>query len=303
MMHEAGSMHHDPKRKVLQTTRSIQDLATGLGRSSEEIVNIIQHGKEKLLAARRKRVMPFIDRTLYTSLNGMLASAFFHAHAVLGNEEVRAFAVQSLERILKERVKNGLLMHVEDIPAVLDDYVHLIDALIAAYESTAEERYLGLAEEFMVGCLAKFTDRGEGGFYDTDSDVLGTRLKRIEDVPHASANAVAIMVLLKLSHMTGKEEYLLVAEKSLSLFSSLASEMSVHAGSYLCALDAYYRMVKLGVEAASSSELAGAARALSGRRYTAIVYGKDRGRVIPCRRNTCLDPVSDPEQVRAIGDV
>jgi len=303
LMHEHGSMHHDPTRKVLQVTRSIEALAAGLGKSSEETARIVQHGKEKLLAARRMRVSPFIDRTLYTSLNGMLASALFHAYAVLGSEEVRTFAVQSVERVLKERVKNGRLMHVGDIPAVLDDYVHLIDALIAAYESTAETRYLGLAEEFMADCLAKFSDSGEGGLYDTDSEVLGTRLKRIEDVPHASANAVAIMALLKLSHMTAKEGYLLAAEKSLRIFSSIASEMSVHAGSYLCALDAYFRMITLRVEAAPSGDLASAARVLSGRRYTAIVYNEDKGRVILCRQNICLEPIIDPDQVRAIGEV
>lgn len=49
---------------------------------------LIQSGK-KLLEVRRQRETPFIDTTLYTSLNGMLISAYFHAYAVLGDESIR----------------------------------------------------------------------------------------------------------------------------------------------------------------------------------------------------------------------
>ena len=59
----------------------------------------------------------------------------------------------------------------------------------------------------MACCLTKFYDSSVGGFFDTEKEVLGTRMKRIEDIPHPSANAVAVMLLLKLHHLTGKNEY------------------------------------------------------------------------------------------------
>ena len=300
LLHEQGSMHHDPEKKVLFVTGTLRDLALGIGKSLDEVQRTMQSGKRKLLGARAKRVMPFIDRTLYTSLNGMMISAFFHAFAVLGDLEVRAFALKSLERILKERLKNDMLMHAENIPAVLDDYIHLIDALVAAYEGTAEMRYLGLADRLMSDCLRKFFDHGEGGFFDTDGEVLGTRLKRIEDVPHASANALAITLLLKLSLLVGSEEYYRAADRTLRIFGASAAGMGVHAGAYLCALDASFRMIKLTVEALPDSGLAQAARAQSGRHYCAILYGDDHDRVVPCRQNACVEPVREPQ---LLGDI
>jgi uncharacterized protein YyaL (SSP411 family) len=300
LLHDSGRMHHAPEKNVLYAPRPLQEIAKSLGKNVDDLQRLIQSGKKKLLAARTRREAPFIDTTRYASLNGMLISAYFHAFAVLGDESIREFGVKSLERILRERLVNGRLTHTEDVPAVLDDYVNLIDALIAAYEATAEQRYLQQADELMTVCLQKFYDAGEGGFFDTEEEVLGTRLKRIEDVPHPSANAVAIMVLLKLFLLTGKDGYRRSAEQTLRIFAGVAREMNVHAGSYFCALEALFRMLKLTVEAAPEGGLAKAARALAGQTYTAIVYGEDHGRVIPCKQNVCHEPLMDPAR---LGDI
>ncbi|HEX9860068.1 MAG TPA: hypothetical protein VGB23_02620, partial [Nitrospirota bacterium] len=292
-----GNMHHDPMKKVLSVSQSPEEIPGVLGKPPDEVLRIISRGKKKLLDARTKRETPFIDRTMYTSLNGMLISSYFHAYAVLGDEETKAFAVKSLERVLQERFVEHRLLHAEKIPAVLDDYVFLIDALVAGYEATAQKRYLSLADELMAACMAIFYDAGEGGFFDTESEVLGTRLKRMEDTPHPSANSVAVMLLLKLSLMTGKDQYRQQAEQSLRVFADLAREIGVHAGAYYCGLDASYRVLKLTVEAHPDSELARAARAISGMAYTAIVYGDDNGRVIPCKGTVCHEPVSEPSRL------
>ena len=299
-LHDRGSMHHDPAKHVLFAPRSPREVAGQLGKNVDDVRRGIESGKRKLLAARTRRETPFIDKTLYTSLNGMLISAYFHAFDVLADESIREFGAKSLERVLRERFVNNRLMHTEDVPAVLDDYVHLIDALIAGYEATARQPYLRQADELMAVCLQKFYDAGEGGFFDTEEEVLGTRLKRIEDVPHSSANAVAIMVLLKLFLLTGKDGYRRSAEQTLRIFAGAARDMSIHAGSYFCALEASFRMLKLAVEAPPEGDLAKAARALAGRTYTAILYGADNGRVIPCLQDTCHEPLRDPGSLRDV---
>jgi uncharacterized protein YyaL (SSP411 family) len=281
LVDERSAVHHDPSKKVLSLSMTTEEIAKKLGKDVDEVKLIILQGKKKLLKERDGRQAPFIDKALYTSLNGMMIAAYFHAYAVLGDDGIKEFAVKSLERILKERRLKGTLFHTEDIPAVLDDYAHLIDALIAGYEATAEKRYLSLADNLMTECLEKFYDQSEGGFFDTETEVLGLRLKRIDDVPHASSNAVAIMLLLKLSFMLGKETYRSMAEQTLRLFTSLAREMSVHAGAYFCALDAWFSMLTLTVEASCGSELARRSRLLTGKRYTAIIYGDNNNRVIP----------------------
>jgi hypothetical protein len=59
-------------------------------------------------------------------------------------------------------------------------------------------------------------------------------------------------------------------------------------------------MLKLAVEAAPLSDLAVAARALTGKVYAAIVYGDDHDRVIPCSQNTCLEPLHDPDDLKVL---
>lgn len=299
-LHDKGSMHHDQAKKVIFEEQPVEEIAKSHGKSLDDIHGMIASGKKKMLLARSKRVTPFIDRTLYTSLNGMLIAAYFHAFNVLGEEEVRAFGAKSLEHILKERYINHTLMHAENIPGGLDDYIHLIDALIAGYEATAALRYLLLADELMASCIKKFFDPGEGGFFDTEHEVLGARFKKIEDAPHSSANALAILLLLKLSLMTGKDEYRQYGEQSLRLFAGFAREIGAHAGSYFCSLDASFRMLKLAVEAAPGSDLAVTARALTGKVYAAIIYGDDHDRVVPCSRNICLEPLHDPHDLNVL---
>ncbi len=297
LLHDRAAMHHDPKKKVLFQPLSPDELAASLGKPVDEVRRVITSGKKKLLSARDRREAPFIDTTLYTSLNGMLISSFLHASAVLGEEQTKTFALQSLDRVLRERLVKGELFHTGTIPALLDDHVNLIDALINAYEVTAEARYLRQADELTASCLAKFYDKNTGGFFDTEKEVLGTRLKRIEDMPHPSDNAVAIMLLLKLHHLTGKDEYRIAAGQTLGIFADLAGELGVHAGAYFCALDAWFRMLRLTVEARPGSVLARAALALS-RGPVVIVYGEDRGRVIPCLNTVCYEPIKDAEELR-----
>ena len=300
LLHEKGSMHHDPAKKVLFVEQALEDIAKDLGRNVGGIRGTIERGRKKLLKARAKREAPFIDRALYTAQNGMLIAAWFHAGSVFGEGAITAFAARSLERVLRERLVGSALLHAEGIPAGLDDYIHLIDALIEGYVATAEQQYLLQADELMTACVDRFLDTQAGGFFDTETDVLGTRLKKIEDVPHPSANALAILLLLKLSLMIGKDEYQRVAHQSLRLFAGLAREIGVHAGTYFCSLDASFRMLKLAVEAAPESELARTSRALTGKIYAAIVYGDDHDRVIPCSHDTCSEPLFDAEDLKVL---
>ncbi len=297
LLHERAAMHHDPQKKVLFQALSPDEVAVSLGKPADEVRRIISRGKEKLLSERERREAPFIDTTLYTSLNGMLISSYLHASAVLGDEQAKTFALQSLERVLRLRLVNGELFHADKVPALHDDYVNLVDALTNAYEVTAEPRYLRQADELMACCLTKFYDNHVGGFFDTEKEVLGMRMKSIEDIPHPSANAIAVMLLLKLHHLTGKDEYRNAAEQTLGIFADLALELGVHGGAYFCALDAWSRMLRLTVEARPGSLLARAALALA-RGPAVIVYGEDHGRIVPCLNTVCYEPVDDAEGLR-----
>ena len=240
-LHQNGAMRHDASKMVLHITQGTGELARKLDMDEGDVKRILLSGKQRLLKEREGRQKPVVDTAMYTSLNGMLISAFLKAYSALGDESVKKFAIMSLDRISKTNVLDGKLFHSEGVEAFLDDYVNLIDALISAYEVSGDKNYLDQADLYMGQCVGKFWDKMDGGFYDTEGEVIGMRLKGIEDTPHPSANSTGIMCLIKLSLMLGRDEYMRYAESALTHFSSAAREMGIHGGYYFCALNAYFQ--------------------------------------------------------------
>ena len=76
----------------------------------------------------------------------MMIAAYLKAYRALGDERLKEFALNSLERILQINVEDGRLLHSPGVKALLDDYIYFVDALICAYEVSANGEYLALAE-------------------------------------------------------------------------------------------------------------------------------------------------------------
>lgn len=293
LMHETGAMHHDPSRKVLFQVMEPAAVAELTGRPLNEVLAVIRSGKEKMLLARNSREVPFIDRTLYTSINGMLISVFLHGFRILGDIKLRDFALKSLDRIMKLRLVNDELYHTENVRALLDDYAYLAEALLAAYEVTGNALYVTKAENLMKTCIDKLWDTEEGGFFDAENHLLDIRIKGIEDMPQPSANSVCIRVLMKLFSITGTSVYSKCAEGALKYFSGRAGEIGIHAGYYFSALDAHYNSLKLTLHSGTDSVLSQTAVSLFVP-YSDIVYSHDEGYAVPCIGNVCYNPINEP---------
>lgn len=296
-LHALNAVHHDPEKKVLSVMMTMEELAGKVGMDSETVKTIILQGKAKLLEERDTRTKPFIDKALYTSLNGMMISAYLKAYRVLRDETVRDLALKTLKKIMEINVVDNRLYHSEGVKALLDDYIYLVDALLSAYEVTGDVAYLEKAQKYMDRCIELFKDEDKGGLFDTDEKVIGTRLKGVEDIPRPSANALAIMVLVKLSLMTGDDRYRHLAESSLKLFSPPAQIIGVHAGYYFCAMDAFFHMLKLDINAQPTSPLAKEALR-EFYPYTAIRYGGDNNHIIPCDGSTCYEPIDTADGLK-----
>jgi uncharacterized protein YyaL (SSP411 family) len=298
LLHEKGSMQHDRSKKVLFVAMEPEEIAGRTGYGLEKVLGIISSARGKLLMGRKSRILPFVDKTFYSGLNGMFISAFLSAYRVLGGAEVKDFALKSLERIWDSLIEDNELLHSEGIDGVLDDYVYVMASLIDAYEVTAQPVYLERAERIAGLCIKKFWDEGSGGFFDTEKEVLGIRIKAVEDIPHPSANSVGIMQLLRLHFITGKEEYYRRAEGGLKTFSGSAPDLNIHAGYYFCSMDAYFNMTKLTVGAPAGSEMAEAAVNFF-RPYKTLAYDGEKDCVTPCLASgACLEPICDPVALR-----
>jgi uncharacterized protein YyaL (SSP411 family) len=301
LFHQRGVMHHDPTRKVLFVERSMEEVAREAGIDLETVAGIVAKGRRMLLEFRSGRVKPFVDRAMYTSLNGLAISAFFKAHMTLGIEEAKQFALKSIERVMAINVAGGELQHREGIRALLDDYIFFSDALVCAYEATGDPIHLERAKGFMDVCLERFQDKEGGGFFDTDGEVIGMRLKGIEDIPHPSANALAIPLLLKLAFICGEDRYRAHAVRALETFSPYGQSHGIHGSYYFCAVDCYFNLMELTVNALPESDLGRAV--LSGfYPYKVVRYGDERGNVIVCRRGVCHEPAETIESLKKLLD-
>jgi uncharacterized protein YyaL (SSP411 family) len=297
LFHERGSMHHDRSKRVLFIATDPAEIARDLGMEIRSVREIISTGKEKLLRERLKRESPLVDRTLYTSLNGLFITAYLKAYRALRKDSLREFALKSLGRIMDMHYAGGELFHTEGVRALLDDYMEIIDAHMAAYEVTGEEKYRVVADTLMEQCIAKLWDREGGGFFDAEDEIAGVRLKGVEDIPHPSPNALGIVNLIRLYYMSDKDAYLRRAEEALASFSFRAKDMGIHAGYFFWALDSFFHMMRLGMEAAPQSSLADAALSTFNP-FVSIAYGRDRGYVTPCRRGSCHEALYSAESLR-----
>src|SRR3989454_2570348 len=93
-------MHHNPKKNVLFVDQDPEAIAKALHLSGERVRALIASGMEKLKAARERRPMPAVDRTIFASWNGMMIAAVLEAAMAFGREDVRGFALKSLGRVL-----------------------------------------------------------------------------------------------------------------------------------------------------------------------------------------------------------
>lgn len=298
LFNPGNTVHHDPGKVVLSVLETVGDVAAKTGMQAGDVKRIIASGKKKLLSAREKRQKPYIDTSIYTSLNGMMISAYCRAYRTLGDRALLDRAESAMLKVLGLNERDGELYHCEGVKAFLDDHVFLTDALLSLYEATGRGDYLDKAKTYMDRCIDRFWDASDGGFFDTQEEVVGLRLKGIEDVPRPSANSLAILVLLKLGLVSDDERYQGCVKGSLEAFVKEATLMGIHGGYYFCALDALYRMAKLDVRAAAGSQLAEAALG-SYHPYSFVVYGESReNRIIPCIGTTCYEPVDTADKLR-----
>jgi uncharacterized protein YyaL (SSP411 family) len=259
---EVGEMHHNPEKNVLYLRVPIDEIATRLKKTDQEVAAILVSAKKKMYAARLLRPTPFVDKTVYVGWNALCISAYLKAAGVLGLDNARKFALRSLDRILAEGWNaSGSLQHViaysdpqaaqRKVPGVLDDYAFMVIACLDAYEASADLSYFHFAQKIADAMITRFHDSHEGGFFDMsagpnagDGIVLGAlaaRRKPLQDSPTPAGNPAAAIALLRLHAWTNDARYHKVAEDTLKAFAGIAEHYGLFASTYAIALDMYLR--------------------------------------------------------------
>jgi uncharacterized protein YyaL (SSP411 family) len=236
---EAGNFvdpHHPaPGLNVLEDRGPRPDVAT-----RERI-------RAALLAARERRTRPGLDDKRLTAWNALAISALAEvgAHlaslpagesvalpdgpAATGRRYLDA-AVACAEFLLRELCdQDGRLLRTYSngeakIAAYLEDHAFLLEAMIALFEATCEERWLTRACELADTTIERFADPEHGGFFSTaeDGEALIARRKELEDSPIPAGGSSAALGLLRLAQLTGEQRYERASAGAIALVSQIA---------------------------------------------------------------------------------
>jgi uncharacterized protein YyaL (SSP411 family) len=143
------------------------------------------------------------------------------------------------------------------LPAYLDDYVFLADAVLELLQCRWNGAELEFAIDLVEIVLRHFEDREHGGFYFTadDHEQLMHRSKAFGDDATPNGNAVAALVLSRLGHLLGETRYLDAAERTLRAgWSPLERYPQGHA-TLLTALDEHLHPVEIVIVRGSASQV------------------------------------------------
>jgi uncharacterized protein len=336
-----GEMHHNPAKNVLWIARDSIEIGRNLGSSSADIVGLSRSAQEKMLQARYLRPTPYVDKTMYVAWNAMFVSAYITATHVFKShfgsqlaEDCRAFALKTLDRMLKEVWSEsrgfGHRLGGPTLEGSLDDQVFGVLALLDAYEATLDPRYFTAAQKTMDLAIARYGDAEGGGFFDRPADAaplggLDVRRKPFQDSPTPGANSVAAIALIRMHAFTGDERYHAFARKTLEAFAGIAPQYGLFAATYGLAAtlfahhplqvvvtgraddpaaqaleDAAHRVYRFGKAVLRLTPGASLANFAGALKETLPHLPPDKPLAIVCAGQTCLPPTSDPVQLTAL---
>lgn len=166
--------------------------------------------------------IPFVDRTKLTDWNALMIKAALRVSQVLGHTQAGEFALNTLDRLYKERYQPGRglahLLH-DGHPkefGLLADQVFFSDALIEAYLTTGSSHYLAQAETVTEDVIRLFEDAQGGGYFDRRPSASSLGLLKF---PHKDlqVNAALSLVFSDLFYLTRNSRYRERAEKILQM--------------------------------------------------------------------------------------
>jgi len=201
---------------------SIDAIAADLGEPAASVSTLIDSARGKLLAARSLRVWPARDEKILTSWNALIIKGLAIAARVLQRPDLTDAATAAVDFIRHHLWRDGrLLATYKDgrahLPAYLDDYSFLADALLELLQTRWRSRDLEFARQLTQVLLAQFEDADAGGFFFTaaDHEQLIHRSKTFSDDSMPAGNGVAASVLCRLGFLLGELPYLDAAERTL----------------------------------------------------------------------------------------
>ena len=201
--------------------------------------------RQQLLAVRATRIRPGLDDKVLTSWNALVIRGLATAARVFVRQDYFDIARRCLCAIKNECWRDERLLASsattdKQLPAYLDDYAHLLQAILDCLQYEWSDTDLAFAVKLADQLLDYFADNAHGGFFftATDHEKLIQRPKSWQDEAMPSGNAVAALSLHRLGLLTGRRVYTQSAERALQSVADNINQTPFHAASFVALLEA-----------------------------------------------------------------
>ncbi len=240
-----SAMHLDPSRHVLYRALGLEQLAERIGVTVDEARITVDQIRHRLKAARDLRPRPFLDQTVYSGWNGLVASGCIAAARHLDVEVALPAALRALDRIWQGafQAERGVAHRLgdRDTAEQLEDQAHLAQAMLDAFEYTQNLDYLQRAAALADVVEDRFNHES-GAYRDRPRDAeaptrgLAEPSLSIADSPVPSGNGTMALVLLRLAAFLGEDAYRQRALRVLRAFAGTAPRLGTSAATYVRAM-------------------------------------------------------------------
>ena len=189
-----------------------------------ELDSKVKSWKQILLTARNKRSRPHLDNKTLTSWNALMIKGYVSAYRAFKNPHYKAIAIKNASFILNNQLKkDGSLNHSykegrSSIDGFSEDYAAVIDAFIAVYQITLDEKWLNKARQLTDYTITHFWDKKSSMFYFTSnaSTNLIARKMEIADNVIPGSNSILAHNLFLLGHYYSNDIYSKTAQQMLN---------------------------------------------------------------------------------------
>jgi uncharacterized protein len=221
-VNSAGCWEHG--NYILLRKRTDEELARSFGMDTGTLKAKISALKRQLLEVRGRRVRPGLDDKQLTSWNALMIKGYADAYMAFGENRFLEKAVKAAAFILNKvsRPDSGLWHSYKNgkasINGYLEDYAFMIEALIALYQQSFDEKWIFKAKELAEYCKKHFFSQDNGMFFFTSSEdpPLIARKAEIHDNVIPSSNSVMAANFFRLGLFFGLTEYRTLAEQMLN---------------------------------------------------------------------------------------
>lgn len=164
---------------------------------------------------RANRPKPRLDDKILTSWNGLMLKGLVDGYRYLGNQKYLDLALKNALFLEKEMIKDDYSLfrnHKEGkstINAFLEDYASVIEAYLALYEVTFDEKWLNHSKKLLDYTKLHFLDKESGMFFftsDEDDSLIRRSIETSDNVISAS-NSIMAKNLLKFHKLFPEEDY------------------------------------------------------------------------------------------------